>query len=205
MDEQAISVAAATAETCERFSLGEHVSEQPHITRIEESRHLLGTTVRVHLVDGEVLTLDTENPQRLISALQMLTGLRGEETLTNPDVKLLRSSTAWLAAFGPTISGFAAALLGWALWGDEANWAGTALLVLWVPRLVVIHLCLLIDFISLQQQGYTPAKLGIDRPMVGPNYLLSRAKAFGRGKRYAVVWCVSMAGEMFATLYLLLN
>ena len=123
----------------------------------------------------------------------------------NPGLKSLKNSTAWCAALGPTISGFVAALLGWMLWGDEANWIGMALPALWVPRLVVIHLCLLSDFVSLQQQGYTPVERGICRPMVGPGYLFSRAKAFGRGKRYAVVWCVSLAGEVCASLYLLFN
>ena len=191
--------------TTERFRLGEHTGEKPQIIRIEESRYFLGTKVHVHLADGEVLTLGAQNPQRLMGALQVLTGLRGEATLTDPDLKAVKNGTAWFAALGPTISGFAAALLGWVLWGDEVNWAGMALLALWVPRLVVIHLCLLIDFMSLQQQGYTPVKLGIYRPTVGPSYLFSRARAFGRGKGYAVVWCVSLAFEVFATLYLLFN
>jgi hypothetical protein len=105
----------------------------------------------------------------------------------------VNNTTAWLAAFGPPLSGFVAFAVGTVLWGDPDNWTGARAYVLFILRVAVMDVLMRVDRWSLRRQGFDPQALGIASPNNLPLYLFTRARAFGQSQAYALTWCVLLA------------
>ena len=119
---------------------------------------------------------------------------------TTPKLSKVKNTTAWLAAFGPFISGLITIVLGVMMSGDPESWSTFTAIKLLIIRVVLIYLFLRIDYLSLQKQGFNVKQLGIAAPITFPVYLFSRAKAFGHGKAYAIVWCVLVGIDILLML-----
>lgn len=135
---------------------------------------------------------------------QVMLTLSGQEALAQsahkePEISAVRNGTAWLAAFGPTISGVIALLVAFMFNGGiPDHWSAFALFKISILKLVLIHLFLKIDSLKLQSQGYNLQQLGVASPTSIFTYLFSRAKAFGQSRAYAITWCVLFAIEVLA-------
>jgi len=121
-----------------------------------------------------------------------------------PDLSVVRNRTAWLAAFGPSLSGIVLLLIGVVFgwnWDDINNRQLIKLSVF--IRLPIIFFFMWNDHHQLKKQGFDPGKLGI----VGPEnifmYLFSRAKAFGHSKAYAITYCVVFGLEVLWLLFVM--
>ncbi len=173
-------------------------AEKNDLLNVEEQKHGMATKIIVQHKNGESVAVQAPNMRGLKNALYALAGLHSEElALKQPELSAVKNGTAWLAALGPIWADLSfltlAAMMGWNL-QTELNFGGFIRII--VFKLVVIYFFLRLDHISLQRQGFNTQALGIRSPETFPMYLFSRAKAFGHGKAYAIIWCVLAALEI---------
>lgn len=173
------------------------------IQSAQEVKHGFGTKWAVKTNSGEIYHFVAANMSALRQTMLMLTGQEAlaQSAHKQPEISAVRNGTAWLAAFGPTISGVIAVLVAYMFNGGiPDHWGTMALLKIGILKLVLIHLFLKIDYLKLQSQGFNLQQLGVTNPNNIFTYLFSRAKTFKQGKGYAITWCVSFAIEVLALL-----
>ncbi|MDF3835909.1 hypothetical protein P3W85_23590 [Cupriavidus basilensis] len=178
---------------------------QADISSAREVKHGLGTKWAVQTQTGETYQFLAANAAALRQVMLTLTGQEASAQAAHkePELSAVRNWTAWLAAFGPTLAGFIAVLLMLIAGGLPTTWSLLGLIKLWVFKLAVIYTFLRIDYLKLQAQGYNLQKIGVPAPTNIFTYLFRRAKAFGHGKAYAVVWCASFAEQVYSLLSVL--
>lgn len=167
-------------------------AEKAELAKVHEAKHGFATKLIAQHRDGHSVTVQAPNMRGLKNALLALAGMQSvEEATKQPEKSAVKNGTAWLAALSPLLSGFIflviAAILGWNLNADVGLLALAKILIF---RLVLIHLFMKIDYISLQRQGFDVVALGVGDPLKFWAYLGSRAKAFGHGKGYSITWWV---------------
>jgi len=177
---------------------GEIFLRKADVAKAEEQKHGLARKWVVTTRKGESYAFLAENSLGLQKTMLSLTGhLSADEAARQPALTSAKSGTAWLAAFGPTLSGLITLVL-LALWNGSArlelsNWELIKAILL---KLTFIYLFLRIDYASLQRQGFNTDQLGIPRPQNIFSYLFARARAFQHSKAYAYTWCVTFALEL---------
>jgi hypothetical protein len=177
--------------------------QKADIQSAEEAKHGFATKWVVKTTSGQWYQFQAANMAGLRRTMLTLIGQEAlaQSTYKQPELSAVRNGTAWLAAFGPTISGVIAILVAYLLNGGiPDHWSTMALLKIFLLKLVLIHLFMRIDHLNLQSQGFNVQQLGIPGPTNIFMYLFSRAKAFGHGKGYAITWCVTFAIEVIALL-----
>ena len=183
---------------------GDIVLRRADILSAEEGKHGFSVKWVVKTVTGETYQFLAANAPAL---RQTMLTLSGEQVLPQsahkePELSAVRNTTAWLAAFGPTLSGLLAISISWVMgWNWENATTFQAVKILVFYKLPIIFMFLRIDHLMLQKQGFNTVKLGIVSPMEFPMYLFSRAKAFGHGKGYAITWCVLFALEALPLIF----
>lgn len=180
---------------------GDIILQRADILSAEEVKHGLGTKWAVKTKAGDTYQFIAANAAGLRQTMLTLTGQEGIAQVTHkqPELSAVKNGTAWLAAFGPTLSGAITMIVLYVLNGGISDsWSATALLTIAIFKLVLIHLFMKIDHLKLQSQGFNLQQLGVSSPVNIFTYLFSRAKAFGHGKAYAITWCVTFAVEAFS-------
>jgi hypothetical protein len=180
---------------------GKQAIEKADIASVQEGKHGFADKIVFTLRDGDTLAFTAANHAGFKAAALILAGQGDMSSLpTAPKLSKVKNTTAWLAAFGPFISGLITIVLGVMMSGDPESWSTFTAIKLLIIRMVLIYLFLRIDYLSLQKQGFNVKQLGIAAPITFPVYLFSRAKAFGHGKAYAIVWCVLVGIDILLML-----
>lgn len=192
--------------TAERFVFsgdkkGDITLKRTDIKSVEEAKHGFAKKWVVTTTTGQRYQFVATNAGALKVAMLTLAGQDVPPgTYKEPLLSEVKNGTAWLAAFGPILSGIllliVGALMNWSLQSTSS----LELFKMWLFKLAMIYMFLRIDSANLQWQGYNTVKLGIVAPE-DPRYLFSRAKAFGHGKGYAVTWCVLFSVELLALIF----
>lgn len=176
-------------------------AERSELQAVEERKHGWASKLEVRHTNGQTVTLQSPNMKGLTQALNALIGkVSVEDAQRQPDKSSAKNTWAWVAAFGPLLSGIIvlmiAGMLGWNL--DNAS--GWALFKLVLFRWFLVYFFLRLDHIMLQRQGFDPEGLNIVPPERFWAYLSSRAKAFGHGRGYVITWWVLVAFDLLSVL-----
>ena len=192
--------------TAERFVFsgdkkGDITLSRTDIKSVEEVKYGFAKKWVVTTTAGERYQFLATNAAAL--KLAMLT-LGGQDvppgTYKEPLLSDVKNGTAWLAAFGPILSGILLLIVGALMSWNLQSTSSLALFKMWVFKLAMIYMFLRIDSANLQWQGFNTVKLGIVAPE-NPSYLFSRARAFGHGKGYAITWCVLFSIEVLYAIF----
>lgn len=180
---------------------GKQTIEKADVLSVEEAKHGLTSKIVFTLRDGSTLAFTAANHAGFKAAAFILAGQGSMSSLPDaPKLSKVKNATAWLAAVGPLIAGLITIIVGVMVWGDPEGWSTFTGIKLLILRVVLIYLFLRIDYLGLQKQGFNVKQLGIAAPITFPVYLFSRAKAFGHGKGYAIVWCVLIGIDILLML-----
>lgn len=164
------------------------------IRSVEEGKNGLAMTWSVTTAGGEEYDFQAINSTSMRRAMAVLTGREVLDEPSSPESTLayVENKTAWLAAFGPVLTDVLVLLLATAL----SNVEYSTIFYFWIFKFAFMYLLMRVDYLSLQRQGYTPAKLGVVLPENLPVYLFSRAKAFHHSRGYAYVWAILLALDL---------
>ena len=177
------------------------LAERAELVNVVEGKHGFTQKFELSHVNGTTLTVMAANSKGIQSALNALIGkVSVEDAQRQPDKSSVKNIWAWVAAFGPLLSGIIvlmiAAMAGWNL----NNASGWALFKLVLFRWFLTYFFLRLDHLMLQRQGFDPEGLGIVPPERFWAYLSSRARAFGHGKGYVITWWVLVVLDVLSVL-----
>lgn len=192
--------------TTERFVFRAHgvadiVLVPADIQSAEEAKHGFTTKWVVTTTGGERYQFLADNVKGLRRTMLTLTGQPTDAaTIEVPSPAAVKNGTAWLAAFGPTLSGILVVILAAVMSWNIDNPSGFNLFKLWLFKLTFIYVFLRADYAYVQRQGFDPVSLGMVPPE-NPTYLFRRAKAFGHGRGYAITWAVLFGIEILFLIF----
>ena len=193
--------------TTQRFVFRAHgiadiVLLRADIQSAEEAKHGFTTKWVVTAKNGERYQFLADNVNGLRRTMLTLTGQQAPDTdvIAEPALGAVKNGTAWLAAFGPTLSGVILVILAAVMNWNIENPTGGDLFKLWLFKLAFIYVFLRADYASVQRQGFNPVALGLVPPE-NPLYLFRRARAFGHGKGYAITWSVLFGIEILFLIF----
>lgn len=193
--------------TTERFVFRAHgiadiVLLRADIQSATETKHGLTTKWVVTTKGGERYQFLADNVKGLRRTMLALTGQQPMDAaaIAEPSPAAVKNGTAWLAAFGPTLSGILVVILAAVMHWNYNNPSSFDLFKLWLFKLAFIYAFFRVDYASVQRQGFNPVSLGM-APPENPKYLFSRAKAFGQGKGYAITWSVLFGIEILFLIF----
>ena len=193
--------------TTERFVFRAHgiadiVLLRADIQSAEEAKHGFTTKWVVTTKGGERYQFLADNVKGIRRTMMALTGQQPADAadIEEPSPAAVKNGTAWLAAFGPTLSGILVVILAAVLDWNISSPTGFNLFKLWLLKLTFIYMFLRIDSASVQRQGFNPVSLGMVPPE-NPTYLFRRAKAFGHGQGYAITWAVLFGIEILFLIF----
>ena len=192
--------------TTERFvfrayGMADIVLLRADIQSAEEAKHGFTTKWVVTTKGGERYQFLADNVKGIRRTMLTLTGQPLDAaTIEVPSPAAVKNRTAWLAAFGPTLSGILVVILAAVMSWNIDNPSGADLFKLWLFKLTFIYVFLRADYAYVQRQGFDPISLGMVPPEK-PTYLFRRAKAFGHGKGYAITWAVLFGIEILFLIF----
>jgi hypothetical protein len=181
---------------------GQRQYERTDLVDATEEKHGLAKKIVFKTTGGDLVAMAAPDHRRLKAAADVLMGRASLDAMPKePALKDVKSGTAWFAALMPLLGGLVVnVMIGLALWGDYENWQTRHVVIALIMRLGLDYAALLIDYLSLQRQGFNVRGLGVASPATMPGYLFSRARVFGKGKGLAVTWVVLVLLDLAAAL-----